>query len=269
MDALRAHGHVPIGLTRANGDVADHVTWTTLPDTDCVVHLAGRSFVPDSWREPDEFIRTNVMGTTRALEYCRRRGATMVFLSSYMYGVPKELPIPESAPIVARNPYALSKQLAEETCRYFAAAFGLGTTVLRPFNIYGPGQREPFLIPHVIRQMQDGTVIRVKDLRPRRDYVYVADVVDGILRSLDGGSGYRVLNLGSGHSCSVAELIAELQRVAGTTLPVVSDEAPRAEEVMDTVADVRAAERQLGWRPHTPLADGLAATLEAAHQAVR
>lgn len=257
LPVLRAAGHDVIAVSSAAGDVAEQSTWAALPAAACVVHLAARSFVPDSWREPGEFMRTNLLGTTGALEYCRMHGARLVFLSSYMYGTPDSLPIHETAPLVARNPYALSKKLAEDVCRFYAERLEVDVTVLRPFNVYGPRQAELFLVPFLVRQVREGVVIRVQDLAPRRDYVYIEDVVAGILRAVEGLGGFRVFNLGSGRSHSVEELIVELQRVAGTALPVVSDEERRKDEVMDTVADISEAERYLGWIPRFSLREGL------------
>lgn len=141
MRRLRADDrHAATGIGSAAGDVADASTWATLPAAEVVVHLAARTFVPDSWTDPAAFIDTNVGGTARALEYCRTRGARLVFLSSYLYGKPRRLPIDEQAEVSVPNPYALSKKLAEDTCRCYAEIFGIDVTVLRVFNIYGGGR---------------------------------------------------------------------------------------------------------------------------------
>jgi nucleoside-diphosphate-sugar epimerase len=254
---LRAEGHHVVAVDSSAGDVADASTWESLPRTDVVIHLAARSFVPDSWRDPAAYIRSNTLGTVGALDYCRTPGARLVFLSSYMYGEPERLPIDESAPVVVRNPYALSKQLAEDACRFYADAYGVAVTVLRPFNVYGSGQNEPFLIPFVVRQVGDGRVIRVKDLGPKRDYVYVKDVVDAVVRAAEQAGGFCVYNVGSGASHSVDELIAEIQAVRGTALPVEADGERRKDEIMETVADISAARQALGWSPRFSLRAGL------------
>jgi nucleoside-diphosphate-sugar epimerase len=209
-------------------------------------------------------MRSNLLGTIEALEFCRRHGARLVFLSSYMYGEPERLPIDETAPVIARNPYALSKKLAEDACRFYAESFGTSVTVFRPFNVYGPGQAEPFLVPFIARQIWEGKEIRVKDLAPRRDYVYVQDVVDGIVSGAEQGLGYQLFNLGSGQSHSVEELIAAMQLVSGSALPVTTAGERRPEEIMDTVADISAARRAFGWTPGYSLRDGLALTLAGA-----
>jgi len=259
VSALRAEGHEVIEARRESGDIADSATWKQFPRADAVMHLAGKSFVPESWKEPDVFVRTNLGGAVQAMEYCRTRGAHLVYPSSYMYGDAVEQPIAESSPLVARNPYALSKKLAEEACAFYAERFGLTITILRPFNIYGPGQSEAFLVPTILNQLSAGKAIRVQDLEPRRDYVYVVDVAEAMVKALSTPRGLRVFNIGSGTSHSVGELINLIQDVWGTRLPVSSDGVRRKGEIMDTVADITRAEQQLGWKPRFTLRQGMEA----------
>jgi GDP-4-dehydro-6-deoxy-D-mannose reductase len=254
---LRASGYEVVAGHDASGDVADSATWAAFPSVDAVVHLAAKSFVPGSWQTPGEFLRVNLMGTVAALEYCRTRNARLVFPSSYLYGDAVHQPIPETAALVATNPYALSKKLAEEACQFFATGFGVAVTILRFFNIYGPGQGGAFLVPTIVNQVRAGREIRVRDLEPRRDYVYVLDVVDAIGKAVAPRSGLGIFNIGSGVSHSVAEVIRIIQEVWGTSLPVRSDAARREHEIMDTVADITRATQQLGWQPRFALRQGL------------
>jgi nucleoside-diphosphate-sugar epimerase len=254
---LRGEGHEVIAICRTSGDIAERTTWERFPAADAVVHLAARSYVPDSWDAPAAFLRTNLSGTVEALEYCRQHGARLVFPSSYMYGDAARQPILESSPLIAKNPYALSKKLAEEACLFFSQRFDLGVTVLRPFNIYGPGQSETFLIPWILSQLQTSARLRVKDLEPRRDYVYVLDVVEAMVKAISRERGFAVFNLGVGTSHSVADVIQMIQEVWGTDLPVHSDGVRRKDEIMDTVADISNAEKHLGWKPRFTLRQGL------------
>ncbi len=254
---LRAEGHDVIEVCRTSGDVAERATWERFPTADAVVHLAAKSCVPDSWTSPGDYLKTNLLGTAVALEYCRARGAHLVFPSSYLYGDAGHQPIAEDATLVARNPYALSKKLAEEACQFFADRSGVRVTILRPFNIYGPGQSGTFLVPTIATQLETGNEVHVKDLEPRRDYVYVLDVVEAMVKAVVSERGFRVFNLGSGASYSVADLIQTMQDVWGTNLPVRSDWVRRQDEVMDTVADIRRAEQALGWKPGFTLRQGL------------
>ena len=254
---LRAAGHEVFEVRRADGDIAERATWDGCPAADVVVHLAASSFVPDSWASPALFLWTNVIGTVGALEYCRAHRARLVFPSSYIYGDAAELPVPESATLVAKNPYALSKKLAEEACEFFADRFAIPVTILRLFNIYGPGQPNAFLVPTIASQLKAATEVRVKDLAPRRDYVYVRDVVEAMMKAVDARRGYQVFNVGSGTSHSVADVIQAMQEIWGTALPVRSDGLRRPDEVMETVADITRAERELGWKPRFTLRQGL------------
>ena len=254
---LRAAGHEVVEVRRASGDIADAATWRQIPAADAVVHLAAKSFVPESWEHPALFVRTNLGGTIEAMEYCRAHGAHLVFPSSYMYGDAGRQPIAEGAALVARNPYALSKKLAEEACEFYADRFGLTITILRPFNIYGPGQSTTFLVPTIVKQLQAGQAIRVKDLEPRRDYVYVVDVVEAMVKALAVRRRLSVFNIGSGTSHSVADLIRIIQEVWGTSLPVSSAGLRRKDEIMDTVADITRAGEVLGWSPRFTLRQGI------------
>lgn len=242
---------------RRDGDVSEPHTWEQYPDAEVVIHLAASSFVPLSWTVPWKTIRDNVLGTTAALDYCRTRGAKLVFLSSYLYGNPTRLPIAEDAAAKASNPYGLSKKLAEDACAFYGEHFGVSATILRPFNVYGVGQGDDFLIPTILRQLKNSSEVRVKDLAPRRDYVYVDDVTGAIASAAAPGAPSGIFNIGSGHSHSVADLVEIMQQIWGTALPVLSEGERRKGEIMDTVADISKSATLLGWVPSFDLRGGL------------
>jgi nucleoside-diphosphate-sugar epimerase len=256
---LKARGHSVTAVGSDAGDIADPRTWEALPVADALVHLAGKSFVPESWTAPEQFFSTNVVGAVAALNYCKRHAARLVLLSSYLYGNPRSLPIAEDAPLSATNPYALTKLMAEQAAGFFANAGGLRVAILRLFNVYGPGQSGKFLIPLIVEQVKTGKQIHVQDLLPRRDYVYVGDVVRAIEAAAASAGSFSVYNIGSGQSHSVAEVIGSIQQAWGTQLPVSSADLRRDNEILDTVADITAARRDLHWAPEFALADGLRA----------
>jgi nucleoside-diphosphate-sugar epimerase len=267
--ALGERGDTVIGLTSRDGDIADPRTLDPHRDTPLthVIHMAARTFVPDSWRAPADFFRTNVIGTANVLEFCRPRRIPLVFLSAYVYGQPVTLPIDESMPPSPNNPYALSKVLGEALCRFYAEHHAIPVTVLRPFNIYGPGQHERFLIPMLVAQAISAPAFRVKDLSPKRDWVYVEDLTNAIamaMRHVPGG--LHLFNIGSGTSQSVEQVIALVQEAAGTNKPVVLAADRRVNEITDVVADVRRAASVLGWRPSIPLGEGIRRMVAAARR---
>ena len=251
-------GYKVISADIESGDVTEDSTWMKFPQAEAVIHLAAKTFVPDSWADPAAYIKCNLLGTVAALNYCIKNNARLILLSSYLYGNPETLPISETAPIVANNPYALSKKLAEEVCRFYSERFDeVNITILRLFNVYGPGQPENFLIPSIIRQVNAGQVIKVKDLEPKRDYVYVGDVTLSIIKSLHGPRKLNIFNIGSGTSYSVKEIIKIIQYLKKTSLPVYSSAERRKDEIMNTVADITLAKRQLDWVPQWTLHQGL------------
>jgi len=254
---LRSCQYDIIEVSSLNGDIADKVTWSHFDHADVLVHLAGSTFVPDSWKDPYSFLKTNFIGTVCALDYCRQHDVKLIYLSSYLYGNPSLLPILETAPLVANNPYALSKKMAEDVCRFYAEFYRLKITIFRPFNVYGPGQSEHFLIPSLINQVLAGNTICVKDLEPRRDYVYIDDLVDAIMKAVDSDINFEIFNIGVGISYSVAELINIIQNIKGTNLMVESAGERRPEEVMDTQADILKAREILKWFPKYSLRAGL------------
>lgn len=254
--SLRKRGITPRLWTRKDGDIAR--AKLDFPNVGQVVHLAAKTFVPDSWNEPAGFYEVNVSGTANILEFCRRQQARIIFISSYVYGRPQVLPITETHPLEAFNPYGHTKLMGEDLVNAYARFFGLKQLILRPFNIYGPGQAEHFLIPEIIRQALDPQkeVITLQDLRPRRDYLHVADLVRLIENALDGEAS-GAFNAGSGYSVSVEELCEMVNRLTGHPKPVTSTGTARPNEILDMYADISRSAELLGWRPQVSLEEGL------------
>jgi nucleoside-diphosphate-sugar epimerase len=230
---------------------------------DWVVHLAGRTFVPASWSDPADFYRVNASGTVNVLEYCRKMQAKLIYVSGYCYGIPETLPIAETAPLKPNNPYAFSKSAAEEACRFFFECFQTPVTIVRPFNIYGPGQSSHFLIPRLIEQAidPDAEAIVVEDDTPRRDYVHLDDVTAAIVSLLSNPKPGTTFNVGSGESNSVADVAAMVCRAAGVEKPLVSRGNRRVNDIPDVVADIAAIRNAVGWSPAIPLLEGLRGVL--------
>lgn len=254
--SLRKRGITPRLWTRKDGDIAR--AKLDFPNVGQVVHLAAKTFVPDSWNEPAGFYEVNVSGTANILEFCRRQQARIIFISSYVYGRPQVLPITETHPLEAFNPYGHTKLMGEDLVNAYARFFGLKQLILRPFNIYGPGQAEHFLIPEIIRQALDPQkeVITLQDLRPRRDYLHVADLVRLIENALDSEAS-GAFNAGSGYSVSVEELCEMVNRLTGHPKPVTSTGTARPNEILDMYADISRSAELLGWRPQVSLEEGL------------
>ena len=258
--ASTTHDVVPI--TRDIGDIAEPETWQSIPASDVVIHLAAKTFVPDSWVAPSEFLATNLNGTVNALEFCRRHQSRLIYLSSYLYINPKTLPITEQMDIGASNPYMLSKKMAEDLCHFYAQYYEIPTTIFRPFNIIGVGQDEKFLIPSIIKQACENGVVHVKDTEPRRDYLHIDDLVSALLCAVDVSRKFDVFNIASGVSYSVQEVIDVVASILGESVAVVSEENRRLNEIMDTRADISKAKDLLGWQPSLTFPDALQLIVE-------
>jgi len=225
---------------------------------DIVYHLAALMYVPYSFEHPRETFEVNVLGTLNILELCRlHQIKKIVFSSSYVYGTPEFLPIDEGHPLKPANPYARSKAMGEDLCRAFHDDYGLKCIVLRPFNVYGPDQRDNFLIPSILNQIERGTV-ELNDPEPKRDFLYVDDAVEAYIKAGgDSVSDFEVFNIGSGSSSSVREIVSNILDAWGKQVDVKYKNLKRKNEVMDVVADIRKAAGKLGWTPEVGMKEGI------------
>lgn len=254
---LLAAGHTVTPLDIAEGiDLTLPEQLAGIPAFDCAFHLAARTFVPDSFKNPFDFYFSNVVSTLNMLELCRRHNARFVFTSSYVYGPPQYLPVDEGHPVAAHNPYAQTKLIGEDLCRAYWRDFSVSSCILRPFNIYGPDQKGDFLIPSIIQQAKQGRIV-LKDPRPRRDFIYVDDVVTAYLTCMKyDGAGVEVFNVGSGRSVAVTEVARTIaKQFPSVEIAFTGEERPN--EVLDTVADITKARKLLNWNPCTSLEQGI------------
>ncbi|MCW5980206.1 MAG: NAD-dependent epimerase/dehydratase family protein [Bryobacteraceae bacterium] len=254
-----------VRLNRRRGfDLSSPGSLDSVTGLDAVAHLAGRTLVPASYDDAASFYRDNLLPTIHLLELARRNHARLALASSYVYGIPQRLPIDESHPAAALNPYMESKLLAERLCAAYNRDFGVPIVILRIFNAYGPGQREEFLIPKIVRGLMQGR-IALGDPAPRRDFVYVDDVAEAFVAALNWtGSAPEIFNIGSGVSVSVEQVVSMLLRLSGRDVEVEFDRQTRPAEIPDAGADIRKAARLLGWTPRVDLESGLRRTWDAA-----
>ncbi len=262
--ALKENGArvVPFDITEGK-DITRWRDFQRVGKIDLVYHLAAVTFVPQSQKKPAETYHINILGTINALECCRLKQARLVFASSYLYGNPQCLPVDEKHPLQPTNPYARSKVIGEQICRAYHEEHGVSCVILRPFNIYGQGQSREFLIPEIVSQIRTKKAVTLKDLTPKRDFLYISDAVAAYLRAGEySKSKLDIFNIGSGQSYSVKEIAAKLVQYSGKNLAVKSLAAKRKGEISETVADIRKARRLLKWRPLVDLETGLRNILE-------
>ncbi|WP_419770597.1 MAG: NAD-dependent epimerase/dehydratase family protein [Candidatus Marinarcus sp.] len=264
IENLESFGFNVIKFNSSDGDISNYIFLKEYENTDIyhIFHLAAKTFVPDSWENPLEFYKTSVLGTGQILELCRHKNIPLTFVSAYLYGLPEQLPITEDATIKSNNPYAHSKYLAEELCRFYSEYYNVKVTIARPFNIYGKNQKDMFLIPYIIKQVLNDEVIKVKDLYPKRDYIYLDDLISGLIKTLDNEKQFSVYNFGSGEELSVQEIIDIIQKIAPTNKEVISENQERQNEIMNVVADIKKANYDLNWKPTFSFEDGITEILK-------
>ena len=245
-----------IKMNKIFGDISKKKTWEKLPEANVLVHLAAKTFVPESWKKPKEFFNTNVTGTKMALEYCRKYNTKMIFISSYMYGNAKKIPTSEKNKIVANNPLAKTKKKAEELCQTYAKRYGIKTIILRPSNVYGPNQKSCWLIPEIIKKIKKKT-ISVNNLDIKRDMIFVADLVRAIVKCIFLDKKFNIINIGSGNSYSIASIFKTLQKVTNKKIFVKNKNLTRKNEIMKTQLNIKKAKKILKWNPLWSLERGL------------
>jgi UDP-glucuronate 4-epimerase len=227
---------------------------------DAIVHLAARAGVRPSMAQPMLYQDVNVRGTLTLLEAVRTlRGVRFVFASSSsVYGNAAKVPFSEDdrvdEPI---SPYAATKRSGELLCYTYHHLFGMPVTCLRFFTVYGPRQRPDLAIHQFVRLIEDGGPLTVfGDGSMSRDFTYVDDIIDGVVRAVDRCAGFRIYNLGESQPVSVQELVRLIEEATGKRA-TVNYAPPQPGDVDRTYADVTRACRELDYRPSTDICTGL------------
>jgi CDP-glucose 4,6-dehydratase len=245
-----------------------------------VFHLAAQAIVGEANRSPLPTFETNIGGTMKVLEACRRAGVERVTVASSdkAYGAHERLPYTEDAPLQPTHPYDVSKAAADLISRSYADGSGLPVAVTRFANLYGGGDLNfSRLIPEAVTALLDGRrpVIR-SDGSPERDYLYVEDAARAYIaidRALaDGRGNGEAFNAGWGEPHSVREVVELVCELAGTDVePDIQGTGTPEGEIDRQYLDSTKLRELTGWEPEVELREGLSRTLEwyRAHPAIR
>ena len=236
-------------------------------DVDCVFHLAAVSNISSSVADPLRTNEVNVKGTLNVLLAARDSGVRkVVFTSSAsVYGDTEEVPTTEDALPDPLSPYAVTKLAGEYYCNVFSDLYGLETTSLRPFNVYGPRQdpnsQYAGVIPLFIRSLLEGEVPMIDgDGEQTRDFVYVKDMVRAFIQAVDHRAK-GAYNIAGGKGISINELYREVSDIMGVDVEPLHGE-PRPGDVRHSTADITRAKKFLGYEPEYALRRGLEETIE-------
>lgn len=261
---LEEQGHQIVKIDISQGiDLSDRKIVDNIEPLDCFIHLANLVYVPASYEDPEKFYRINYITTLNALEICRKYNARLIYASSYIYGSPQYLPVDESHPICPFNPYAQTKAICEKLCEGYHRDFKVKISLLRPFNIYGVGQKGLLLIPEIIGQLKNGKEkILLKAASPRRDYVNVIDVASAFVACVHDPSDFGVYNVCSGESVSVREITEIINNLLKKKVEFVFAESDRPNEVNETRGSCKKLE-EIGWHHTISFKEGIAHILKS------
>jgi UDP-glucuronate 4-epimerase len=225
-----------------------------------ILHLAAMAGVRPSIEQPGYYARVNVEGTTHLLQAAvnHKVGKFIFASSSSVYGNLGRVPFHEEDPVAEPiSPYAATKRAGELLCHTYWHLYKLPVFCLRFFTVYGPRQRPDLAIHKFIRLISQGKPVPMfGDGSTSRDYTFVADIVTGILSSLDHCDRYRIYNIGGSDPISLSGLIAAIETAVGKK--AIIDQRPKQPgDVERTYADLTRSTAELGYKPTTPLAEGL------------
>jgi UDP-glucuronate 4-epimerase len=225
-----------------------------------ILHLAAMAGVRPSIEQPAYYARVNVEGTTHLLQAAVNHGVGKFLFasSSSVYGNLAKVPFNEDDPVAEPiSPYAATKRAGELLCYTFWHLYKLPVFCLRFFTVFGPRQRPDLAIHKFTRLISAGQPLPFfGDGTTSRDYTFVEDIVDGIIKSLDRCDRYRIYNLGGSHPVTLSGLIESLERAVGKQ--AILDRRPaQLGDVERTFADLSRAKAELGYEPQTSLDDGL------------
>jgi nucleoside-diphosphate-sugar epimerase len=219
-----------------------------IPDFDYLIHLASKNYVPDSFEAPELFFSNNINVTLICLEITRIKNAKFIFISSYVYGSPEYLPIDENHRISPANPYSWSKLIGENLCESYFRDFGVPCLIIRPFNIYGNGQNNKFIIPTIIKQFKSGH-IQLNDPRPKRDFLNIKDFQSAILSIINFDfNDFEIYNLGFGESFAIKDII-DILKPERPNVNVSFRNIYRKGEVLDTICNANKFRSKFKWEP--------------------
>ena len=248
-------------------DICDREALRPIFDTsyDAVINLAARAGVRQSVEDPWIYVDTNVTGTLNLLELCREFEVKKFVLASTssLYGANNPLPFSEEAntdqPL---SPYAASKKGAESLCHSYHHLYGIDMTIFRFFTVYGPAGRPDMSAFRFVQWISEGRPVIVygDGKQSSRDYTYLEDIARGVIAGLKPLK-YEVINLGSDSPIVLIDTIRLIEELVGKKAEL-SHQPFHPADVLATWADIRKAEKLLGWQPQVTFREGITALVE-------
>jgi NAD dependent epimerase/dehydratase len=238
------------------GDIKDfNFLVKNTKDCETLFHLAALISIPYSYISPKSFIDTNIIGTYNVLEASRINKLKNVIITSTseVYGTAQFVPITENHSLNAQSPYAATKIAADQLALSYYRSFNLPVTIIRPFNTFGPRQSLKAIIPTIISQALSGKVVKLGDLSPTRDFLYVKDTANAFISCLNNKNiTGQVINIGNGFEVSIKNILDILKKDFNLKFKYVADKKrirPKKSEVFRLLSSNKKANKLLKWKP--------------------
>tara|TARA_B100000035_G_C21003892_1_gene556275 strand:+ start:215 stop:1216 length:1002 start_codon:yes stop_codon:yes gene_type:complete len=240
-----------------SGDICDqNFILDETKKIDIIFHLAALISIPYSYKSPQSYVSTNISGTLNMLEAARENNVELFVQTSTseVYGSSQFIPITEKHPLVAQSPYAATKIASDQLALSYYNSFELPVLILRPFNTFGPRQSLRAAIPTIITQLvSNKNKIKLGSLKPRRDFTYVSDTVDGYISAIGNKRCLgETINLGTGKDFSIGETVKNIENILRTKAEIVTDSKrirPKKSEVNRLISSNLKAKKLLNWSP--------------------
>ena len=262
--------HIKDEIEIFTGDIRDpNGVKTAMENCDIVFHLAALIGIPFSYHSPDSYVDTNIKGTLNILQAARQLKTERVLVTSTseVYGTAQYVPIDENHPYQGQSPYSASKIGADRIAESFYCSFNLPITIVRPFNTYGPRQSARAVIPTIIIQLNNNfKKIKLGNLSPTRDFVYVKDVINGFIEIAKSNKTIgEEINIATQSEISIEDLAKEIIRLINPKAEIVCDKErvrPEKSEVERLWGSNEKIKKLTNWEPKYSLSKGLKETIK-------
>ncbi len=247
------------------GNIIDDSIQKAFEDCDVVIHLAAAVGVKITEEDPILTLNTNILGTKNVLEACKSNNVKKIILasSSEVYGEPLKIPIEESDPAIPITSYGISKIAAEEYVKAYAVSFGLKYTILRFFNVYGPGQSKDFVIPEFVSNASKNNPILIHGSGSQiRSFCHISDISNGVSLSIEKGDN-EIINIGNANEpITISELAKKIIGITNSKssiqfVPFTDSNRRRQKEIINRIPSIKKAESMLSYKPKISLNDGI------------
>lgn len=278
--ALVSKGHFVVGLdcqekpltkdinNYFSGDVLDkQIVEKAVEETDVVVHLAALTSHQDIVDNKFETLEVNFLGTKNVLDAFSESKSAQKFIyssSGKVYGEIKFLPITEEHPTLPLNILGKSKLITERLIDFYTDN-KKSFIIFRIFNVFGPGQKDNFLVPTILNQIKESNKITLGDTKAKRDYLYISDLIDAFVLVIekDINSGLSIFNICSGRDLNAEEIVSEISKIKQLPIEIeINPALSRKDEKEVEYGSYEKAKQIFGWYPQYSLKKGLEETIK-------